>query len=147
MDAIPELKNCRRCNKIFPYLAGLPICPACAQEDEQIFKDVSLYIREHPGVSLNEVSKELDISYDKLMKYVKEGRLQILSGDGEYVNFCEKCGEMIKKGKFCKACEYHISNVLDESKRNLQNKLTRLEKNRSEYRFLATDKADESKKK
>jgi Zn finger protein HypA/HybF involved in hydrogenase expression len=136
---MPELKNCRRCNKVFPFFAGLPICPACAQEDERIFREVSGYIREHPGVSLNVVSGELNISYDKLMKYVKEGRLQVLSGEGEFVSFCEKCGQMIKKGKFCQSCEYHISNVLDDSKRNLQNKLLQIEKNRSDYRFLATD--------
>jgi len=136
---MPELRNCKRCNKVFSYLAGLPICPVCAREDEQIFKDVSAFIREHPGVSLNIVAEELKISYEKLLKYVKEGRLQILAANGDYVGFCEKCGTMIMKGKFCKSCEYHISNVLDDSKRNLQSKLVEMEKNRNDYRFLATD--------
>jgi len=136
---MPELRNCRRCNKVFSYLAGLPICPDCVKEDERIFRDVSAYIRENPGVSLHDVSDKLEISYDKLIKYVKEGRLQVLASDGEFVNFCEKCGAMIKKGKFCKSCEYHISNVLDESKRNLQKKLVEIEKDRNDYRFLAHD--------
>ena len=136
---MPELKNCRRCNKIFPYLAGLPICPACAREDERLFGEVSAYIRDHPGVPLNTVSEELEIPYDALMKYVKEGRLQVLAANGEYVRFCEKCGTMISKGKFCKDCEYYISNVLDESKRNLQRKLDVIERKRGEYRFLAND--------
>jgi len=136
---MPELKNCKRCNKVFSYLAGLPICPSCAREDERIFKEVSAYIRDNPGVSLNVVAEELEISYEKLLKYVKEGRLQILAANGEYVGFCEKCGTMIMKGKFCKSCEYHISNVLDDSKRNLQKKIIEIEKNRNDYRFLALE--------
>ena len=134
-----ELKNCRRCNKVFLYLAGLPICPACIKEDEEIFDKVSFYIRDHPGVPLTVVSKELDISYDRLMKYVKEGRLQVRAENGEIYKFCEKCGEMITQGRFCKHCEDHISNVFDFSKRNLQNKIIESEKNKSDYRFLAHD--------
>ena len=134
-----ELKNCKRCNKVFSYIAGMPICPACTQEDERIFDEVSMYIRENPGVPLSHVSKELKISYDKLMKYVKEGRLQIRAENGGFYTFCEKCGAMTTQGKFCKKCEQHIATVLDVSKRNLQDKLEESEKNKRDYRFLARD--------
>ena len=134
-----ELKNCRRCNKVFTYMAGLPICPACAKEDERIFDEVSEYIRENPGAPLSAVSNELNISYDKLLKYVKEGRLQIRAENGGFYRFCEKCGEMITDGKFCKHCEYHISTVLDVSKKNLLDKMEESEKLRGKYRFLARD--------
>lgn len=132
---MPELKNCRRCNKVFPYLAGLPICPACNKEDEKIFEEASMYIRDHPGVPLTVVSNELDISYDRLMKYVKEGRLQILSPKGEYIRFCENCGVAITGNRFCPSCEGHISGVLDTSKKKLQNSLEKAKK-RSDYRFI-----------
>ena len=136
---MPDLKNCKRCNKVFLYTAGLPICPVCMDEDERMFKEVSLYIREHPGTPLSVVSTELQISYDKLMKYVREGRLQILASNGEYVRFCEKCGTAISKGKMCSACENHISGVLDISKKNLQKKLADAEKMSSAYRFIQSD--------
>ncbi|MCL2060901.1 MAG: MerR family transcriptional regulator [Oscillospiraceae bacterium] len=141
---MPELKNCRRCNKVFSFVAGLPICPSCTREDERIFDEVSMYIRDNPGVPLTVVSKELKISYDKLMKYVKEGRLQIRSESGAFYKFCEKCGEMIMHGKFCKKCERHISTVLDVSKKSLQDKIMESERNKGDYRFLAHDK-DEKK--
>ena len=134
-----ELKNCRRCNKVFSFIAGLQICPACMQEDERIFDEVSMYIRDNPGVPLSQVSKELKISYDKLIKYVKEGRLQIRAENGGYYKFCEKCGAMITTGKFCKKCEYHITAVLDVSKKNLQDKIEEGEKRKRDYRFLAHD--------
>ena len=140
-----ELINCKRCNKVFTFLAGLPICPGCMQEDERIFDEVSMYLRENPGAPLSTVSKELDISYDKLMKYVKEGRLQIRADSGGYYKFCEKCGELITSGKFCKKCEQHIATVLDVSKRNLQKKIEEGEQRKRDYRFLAYDKDSKTK--
>ena len=135
----PELKNCKRCNRIFTYMTGLPICPACVKEDERIFDEVSEYIRNNPGAPLSTVSKDLDISYEKLLKYVKEGRLQIRAESGGFYRFCEKCGEMIIEGKFCKHCEYRISTVLDASKKNLLDKMEENEILRSDYKFLARD--------
>ena len=130
-----ELKNCRRCNKIYAYIAGLPICSECVKEEERIFDKVSIFIRDHPGVKLTEVAEELDISYEKLMKYVKEGRLQIKTDDGGFVMFCEKCGAMISKGRFCKGCENHITNVLEISQATLVDKLSE----KSSYKFYAKD--------
>jgi Zn finger protein HypA/HybF involved in hydrogenase expression len=134
-SALSELKNCKRCNKVFSYLAGLPICPACQKEDEKIFEEASMYIRDHPGVPLTVVSKELKISYEKLMKYVREGRLQVLSSKGEYIKFCEKCGVVISGNRFCASCEGHIAGVLDTSKKKLQGSIEAAKK-RSDYRFL-----------
>ena len=125
-------------------MAGLLICPACMRDDEKIFDDVSMYLRDKPGTPLSVVAEELDIGYDKLMKYVKEGRLLVRMPNGAVMHFCEKCGAMINEGKFCKNCEDHISNVLDTSKRNLQGKLEEARERSSGYRFLA---ADEKKKK
>ena len=87
---MPELKNCKRCNKVFPYLAGLQICQACTKEDEKIFADVSAYLRDNPGTPLSVVAEELGIGYDKLMKYVKEGRLIVRTQKGDVAHFCEK---------------------------------------------------------
>ena len=136
---MPELRNCKRCNKVFSYVAGLPICPACVKEDERIFDEVSAYIREHPGVSLKETAAELDISYEKIMKFVREGRLQIRAANGEYVNFCEKCGAEITKGKLCESCESHITNVLDTSKKNLQGKLAEASGDRGGYHLFKSE--------
>jgi Zn finger protein HypA/HybF involved in hydrogenase expression len=133
----PLRECCRRCNKIFTLVSGLPVCPECTKEDERIFNDVSKFIRENADMSLQDVSDALDISYDKLLKYVKEGRLQIRAADGGFVMFCEKCGGMISKGRFCSKCENHITNVLEISKSNLVNKLS--EKSKSEYKYLSGD--------
>jgi len=136
---MPELKNCRRCNRVFSYVGGLPICPACAKEDERLFEKVSMYIRENPGVPLNVVSEELDISFEKLMKYVREGRLQVRAPNGGFVMFCENCGAMIEKGKLCIECDRHINNVLDTSQRTLQRKLNAIEAKQAMYRYRSAE--------
>ena len=98
---------------------------------------MSEYLRNNPGTPLAQVAEELDISYEKLMKYVREGRLQIKAPNGKYISFCEKCGKETAGGRFCLSCEGHILNVLDTSKKNLQTKVA--DKSQGGYRFLATD--------
>ena len=137
---MPELRNCKRCNKVFSYVAGLLICPACTKEDEKLFERVNMYIRDNPGAHLNVVAEELDIPYETLLKYVKEGRLQVRSADGSYVMFCEKCGTMIKQGRFCRECENRINNVLEVSQRSLQGKVHEIEERQSLYRYHAHEK-------
>ncbi|MDR1062170.1 MAG: MerR family transcriptional regulator [Clostridiales bacterium] len=121
---MPELKNCRKCNRIFSYITGPPICPNCQKEEEEIFEKVSMYIREHQDVPLTVVSKELDVSYEKILKYVREGRLQIKEPDGSILTFCEKCGKEIPSGRFCKSCEAGLAKALESSKRELLGKVT-----------------------
>ena len=121
-----ELKNCRRCNKVFPYIAGLQICLACQKEEERMFEEVSLYVRDHRDVPLPIVAKEVGISYEKLMKFIREGRLQVIAPDGKIVRFCEKCGEEIDSavsGKYCSRCEDGLSHALETSKKDLEDRI------------------------
>ena len=50
-----NVRNCRNCGRIFNYVAGVAICPACREKLEQKFQEVKDYIREHKGVGINEV--------------------------------------------------------------------------------------------
>lgn len=107
---MPDIRNCRRCNKIFNYLGGLPICLDCKQEDEANFKRVKEYLYEHPGASLYDVSKELEISVQQIKTYLKEGRLEIVGEGGNMFLECEKCGKSIPTGRFCKDCTNEVTS-------------------------------------
>jgi len=136
-----ELRNCKKCNRIFSYFVGQPICPQCKKEEETLFEEVSRYVRDHPGLPLAMVAKEMDVSYDKLLKYVREGRLQVKGQDGKVVYFCEHCGEEIPSGRLCKECEDVVSKDLASSKQALMDKIekgtTSREKNSAGgFRFL-----------
>ena len=137
---MPELRNCKRCNRIFSHLVGPQICPQCQKEEDKKFEEVSLYVREHPGVPLAMVSKEMDISYEKLLKYVREGRLQVKGQDGKIVYFCERCGKELASGRLCKECEAGLSKELESSKQALMDKIQKGVPDRGKdsggYRFL-----------
>lgn len=102
---MPDVRNCRKCGKIFTYLGGAPICPACKQVDEEDFKRIKEYLYKNPGAGLNQVSVELDIGVEKIKRFLKEGRLEIVSTEGNMFLECENCGKSIKSGRYCDDCE------------------------------------------
>ncbi|MGE5614011.1 MAG: MerR family transcriptional regulator [Bacillota bacterium] len=102
---MPDIRNCRRCGKIYNYIGGPPICSVCRQEEEEDFQRVKKYLYENPGASMTQVSTELDISIEKIKRFLKEGRLEIANDDGNLVLECENCGKSIKSGRYCDECE------------------------------------------
>jgi flagellar operon protein (TIGR03826 family) len=102
---MPDIRNCRKCGKIYNYLGGPPICSVCRQEEEEDFQRVKKYLYENPGASMTQVSTELDISIEKIKRFLKEGRLEIAGDDGNLVLECENCGKSIKSGRYCAECE------------------------------------------
>lgn len=98
-----EMKNCRRCGKIFTYI-GRPVCPSCRKKEEEEFKKVKEYLYEYPGASVVQISNDLEISVRKIKAYLREGRLEIIGDEGNLLLECEKCGKSIKTGRFCEDC-------------------------------------------
>lgn len=107
---MPDVRNCRRCNKIYNYIGGAPICPECKQQDEVNFKRVKEYLYEHPKSSLFDVSKELEISVQQIKAYLKEGRLEIVGENGNMFLECERCGKSISTGRFCNDCAKEVTD-------------------------------------
>ncbi|MBA1334014.1 MAG: flagellar protein [Firmicutes bacterium] len=106
-----NLRNCRRCGKLYVY-TGRPICGSCIEEDEQLYKIVREYIEKHPRSTTFEVAEALDISVDKILQFLREGKLE-LSGDN--INMlleCERCGKPIRTGRFCPECSADIEKEL-----------------------------------
>lgn len=107
---MPDVRNCRRCGRLFTFLGGAPICQDCKQADEEDFKKIKEYLYRNPGASMSQVSSELEISVEKIKHFLKEGRLEITSEDGNMVLECEKCGKAIKSGRFCDECERGLAS-------------------------------------
>lgn len=109
---MPDVRNCKKCNKIFNYIGGIQICMDCKQEDEVNFKKVKEYLYDHPKSSMFEVSNELGISIQKIKGYLKEGRLEIVGDGGNMFLECERCGKSISSGRYCNECSKDVSNDL-----------------------------------
>ena len=112
-----DIRNCIKCRKVFTYVNS-PYCPTCIKEEDELFETVRLYIKDNPSCTMLEVVDATGISLKKIMRYLKEGRLELSQGmQGELE--CELCGKPVKKGKFCDACAIKISqdmSVLFSSK-------------------------------
>jgi len=122
---MPELKNCRKCKRIFPYIAGMQICESCRREEEKLFEKVWEFLRDNPGTSMPEVAEELDVPYEQLMKYVREGRIQVKAPDGRLIMFCERCGDIIKSGRICDKCEGGLTREFQSVAKDMQGRVSR----------------------
>ena len=51
-----NVRNCRKCGRIFNYVVGPILCPRCVEEQEKVFQVVKEYVIEHHGADIAEVS-------------------------------------------------------------------------------------------
>ncbi|HHV95880.1 MAG TPA: MerR family transcriptional regulator, partial [Clostridiaceae bacterium] len=75
---MPDVRNCKRCGRIFNYIGGVQLCPHCREEDEEDFKRIKRYLFENPKATVSEVASELNISIEKIKKFLREERLEIV---------------------------------------------------------------------
>lgn len=103
-----EIRNCPRCGKIFTYF-GRTICNKCLETEENEFKIVKEYIYDNPGATISEVSQETEVSVEKIIRFLREERLEIKSENSNLLLECEKCGRAINSGRFCENCKGQLN--------------------------------------
>lgn len=119
---MPELKNCRRCKKIFMYTVGPQICEACKKLEEEEFERVRKFLKEFPGATIQEVSKETEVSTHLIYKFLREGRIEVAENSPIALQ-CENCGVRILSGRFCVNCSRKIANEMINAGRSLKESL------------------------
>lgn len=105
-----DIRNCKRCGKIYRY-DGFGLCPSCRRNDEGDFKKVKEYIYDFPGANISEVHEATGVDVDKIIGFLKEGRLEVAEG-GNLLLQCEKCGVSITTGRFCDKCTSELQREL-----------------------------------
>ena len=120
-----EIINCPRCGKLFSKMSS-PICELCQKEEEEIFQRVRKYIEENPNCTVTEVTVAVDVSVKKIMRYLREGRLEVSQGMVGELR-CEKCGKPIRRGHYCDACvidlNQEVVEMFDSSKSDKGSKM------------------------
>lgn len=109
-----NVKNCKKCGKIFTYVAGPPICPQCREAIEKKFEEVKAYIRENPKASIPQISTDCEVETSQIQQWIREERL-VFADDSPVGIPCEKCGAMIHTGKYCDKCKAELANGLNAS--------------------------------
>lgn len=106
-----NVRNCKKCGRIFNYVTGLPICPACKEEADKKFMEVKNYIRENRIAGITEVAEKCEVEVRQIRQWVREERLEFSAESPVGVD-CENCGAMIRTGRFCEACKAAMAKEL-----------------------------------
>ena len=111
-----DVKNCKRCRRLFNYIGGQPICPQCREELEKKFQEVKRYLFDHHGATIPDVIKDCDVDEGQVRQWVREERLEF-SGGIDIGVFCENCGAPIVTGRFCDKCKASMITNLQSAGR------------------------------
>ncbi len=105
-----ELRNCASCGKMFNYVAGAaPLCQECLKKLDEKYAEVKQYVYDHPGCNINDVVNDMEVSQAQVKKWIREEKLTFAE-NSDIAIFCEKCGERILTGRFCKKCKAEMVN-------------------------------------
>ena len=97
----PKLGNCPNCGKLFLRIRNL--CDDCLKKQEEDYLKSAAYLREHPGVSIQELSEATGVSTIQIRQFILSGR--ILAENFPNLSYpCEVCGRQIQTGKICNKC-------------------------------------------
>ncbi len=115
-----NVRNCRKCGRIFNYVVGPVICPVCRDKVEEKFQEVKKFVQDNTSVGVSQISKECDVEVQQIQQWIREERL-VFSEDSPIGIECESCGTMIKTGRFCEKCKIEMTKAFNpsESKRGI----------------------------
>lgn len=106
-----SIRNCPECGKIFTYIRT-NLCPTCQQKDEEQYKLVRNYISRNPGTDIRSVSEATGIEEEKIIRYLREGRIINASTEVSAKIECEVCGKLISQGRYCDTCAEKLTSGL-----------------------------------
>ena len=109
-----NVRNCKKCGKIFNYVAGPAICPRCKADQESKFQEVKKFVQENRGADITEVAEACEVEVKQIRQWIREERLQF-ADDSPIRIPCEGCGAMIQSGRFCDKCKLELSSGLKQT--------------------------------
>lgn len=111
-----QLRNCPECDRLFTYV-NRNLCPACIEAEEAEFERVRLYVRDHRNSTIPEVSEATGVSADKIILFLREGRLVANGLVTEGFLQCESCGQPVSSGRLCDKCRDELTDGINRLNR------------------------------
>lgn len=112
-----EVKNCRKCKRLFNYISGQQICPKCREELENKFQEVKDFLYKNHNATIRNVSEACDVEEMQIKQWIREERLEFRKGIDAGIT-CEVCGAAISTGKYCENCKSSMINTLESASRS-----------------------------
>lgn len=108
-----SLDYCPRCGKLFSRTVR-NLCFNCHQELEKEYERVAEFLRENPGLTLNELSEATGVSAKQITRWIREGRISIMQAPN-LVIACEVCGAPIREGTLCDSCRRRLAKEVKQA--------------------------------
>ena len=116
-----SLKNCKRCGILFNFQEH-SVCQQCLGKEEEDFQKIWDYMREHPGVSVLELSRKTGVEPAVITRFRREGRLASDEmNDDSGGKVCESCGAPIYQGRYCNKCVGKLRSELTQAAKEMRN--------------------------
>ncbi len=110
------LARCKRCGAIFQKVIDRDLCPSCLEKEEEEFRRVKEFFRQHPRARLEEVSEATGVDKKVILEFLREGRLQVTEGtEPLFELFCERCGKPIASGRLCDECRSKVVQLIQSA--------------------------------
>lgn len=109
-----NVRNCKKCGKLFNYAFGPIICQDCMSAQEELFQQAKKYVQDNPGCDIQELSENVEVEISQIKQWIREERLQF-STDSPIRIACEGCGAMIRSGRYCDACKSNMTSGLNNA--------------------------------
>ena len=109
-----DVKNCKRCRRLFNYISGQQICPNCRDELEKKFQEVKDYLYKNRNSTIRDVVENCDVDENQVRTWIREERLEFSSGIDAGIT-CEICGTPISTGRYCQKCKTNTLNDLSNA--------------------------------
>lgn len=133
-----NVRNCRKCGRLFNYAIGPIVCPGCKEALDAKFKEVKEYIQKHPGCSMNDVAQDCEVETSQIQQWLREERLEF-TNDSMVQLSCESCGTSIRSGRYCDKCKAELTNGFRsaiQTQRQAQPEPTKNTSDKNKMRFI-----------
>lgn len=118
-----NVRACKYCKRLFNYITGLSICPACKEALEEKFKVVKDYLWENKGASIQQTAQDCEVPEMQIRQWLKEGRIE-LGKDSAISLVCRQCGEQIYSGEICDRCKMLLAKGLSSAASSIRSSNT-----------------------
>lgn len=108
-----NLRNCPECGHLFEFTVR-DLCPDCVNKEENDYELIKSCLRHNPGAGILEISEKTEVSEKKIIAFLKNGRL-ILEPTNAIMLNCERCGRVIRTGRYCDDCCASIDKIIENT--------------------------------
>lgn len=108
-----NVKNCKRCSKMFSVKTSDYLCDACIEQLEEEFRRIKEHLNVNPNDTLQSVSDATGVSKKQLLTWLREGRLEATPGMEQDLS-CRVCGNPVVKGHMCKNCAESVGQETED---------------------------------